>query len=92
MEEEPNSTSVDSTFQLQVNSASVPSYKMTVTDALAMTQNALDGRRNNNLTLDQYRNNYFSQCWRFCLPESDFNRMASGLPNKFSPQQVQVGA
>jgi hypothetical protein len=65
---------------------------MTVTDALAMTQNALDGRRNNNLTLDQYRNNYFCQCWRFCLPESDFNRMASGLPNKFSPQQVQVGA
>ena len=92
MEEEVTSSTADSTFQLQVNSASVPSYKMTVTDALAMTQNALDGRRNNNLTLDQYRNNYFSQCWRFCLPESDFNRMASGLPNKFSPQQVQVGA
>jgi len=92
MEEKVSDTDVDSTFQLQVNSASVPSYKMTVTDALAMTQNALDGRRNNNLTLDQYRNNYFAQCWRFCLPESDFNRMASGLPNKFSPQQVQVDA
>lgn len=82
MQEKVSSSSVDSTFQLQVNSASVPSYKMTVTDALAMTQNALDGRRNNNLTLDQYRNNYFAQCWRFCLPESDFNRMASGLDTR----------
>ena len=90
MEEDATSSSVDSTFQLQVNSASVPSYKMTVTDALAMTQNALDGRRNNNLTLDQYRNNYFCQCWRFCLPESDFNRMASGLDTRSVSAQIAL--
>lgn len=90
MKEKVSDTDVDSTFQLQVNSASVPSYKMTVTDALAMSQNALDGRRNNNLTLDQYRNNYFAQCWRFCLPESDFNRMASGLDTRSVSAQIAL--
>ena len=64
---------------------------MTTPEAYAMTMGSLDSHhKNNNLTLDQYRKNFFVQCYRFCLPESDGNRLASGLV--FSPQQVQVGA
>ncbi len=69
-------------YQLQVNSASVPAYRMTASDALAMTQNSLDGRKNYALSLDQAVNNYHVHCYRFCLPESDFNRSATGLDSR----------
>ncbi len=68
--------------QLQVNSASVPAYRMTTSEALSMTLGAVDGEINKNMTLDQYKKDYFVQCYRFCLPESDFNRLASGLDTR----------
>ena len=77
------STSVPAFFQLQVNSANIPAYRMTTPEAFAMTQNSVDMYdKSHKLTLDQYRNNYFVQCFRFCLPESDFNRLASGLDTR----------
>jgi len=89
--EQETSNSVATFFQLQVNSANIPAYRMTTPEAFAMTMGSIDGyNKHNNLTLDQYRKNFFVQCYRFCLPESDGNRLASGLV--FSPQQVQVGA
>ena len=70
-------------FQLQVNSANIPAYRMNVPEVLAMTQNSVDMiDRNYKLTLDQYKNNYFVNCYRFCLPQSEFNRMASGLDTR----------
>jgi hypothetical protein len=85
------SSSVPAYFQLQVNSANIPAYRMTTPEAYAMSINAVDTYdKNHKLTLDQYRNDFFVQCYRFCLPDSDFNRLASGLIS--SPQQVQVGA
>ena len=86
-----SNSSVPAYFQLQVNSANVPAYRMTTPEAYAMSMNSIDTYdKNHKLTLDQYRNNFFCQVYRFCLPDSDFNRLASGLIS--SPQQVQVGA
>ena len=68
--------------QLQVNSASVPAYRMTTPEALSMTLGAVDGEINKNMTLDQYKKDYFIQVYRFCLPESDYNRLASGLDTR----------
>lgn len=77
------SASVPAYFQLQVNSANVPAYRMTTPEAYAMSCNSIDGyHKNKNLTLDQYRKHYFVQCYRFCLPDSDFNRLASGLDTR----------
>jgi len=77
------SASVPAYFQLQVNSANIPAYRMTTPEAYAMSMNSLDTYdKNHKLTLDQYRNNFFVQCYRFCLPESDFNRLASGLDTR----------
>jgi hypothetical protein len=65
---------------------------MSSAEALSMTKGAVDMPKNV-MSLDQYRNDFFVQCYRFCLPDSDFNRLASGLNFlTSSPQQVQVGA
>ncbi len=68
--------------QLQVNSASVPAYRMTTPEALSMTLGAVDGAKNKYMSLDQYKNDYFVQVYRFCLAEADFNRLASGLDTR----------
>jgi len=68
--------------QLQVNSASVPAYRMTTPEALSMTFGAIDGEKNKLLTLDQYKKDFFVMAYRFCLPESDYNRLASGLDTR----------
>ena len=70
----------DTTYQLQINGASVPAYKMTLPEAYAVTMNSIDHyNKDQKLTLDQYTDSAFIQCYRFCLEGSDFNRMASGL-------------
>ena len=70
-------------FQLQVNSANIPAYRMNTPEAYAMTMNSVDMYdKNYKLTLDQYKNDFFVQCYRFCLEGSDFNRLASGLDTR----------
>ena len=81
-EQELANNTVPAYHQLQVNSASVPAYRMTTPEALSMTFGAVDGEKNKLMTLDQYKKNYFVQCYRFCLPESDYNRLASGLDTR----------
>jgi hypothetical protein len=67
-------------YQLQINSANIPSFPMTCPEALAMSMNSLDYYdKNHKITLHQYKKNYFVQCFRFCLPDSDYSRLASGL-------------
>jgi len=45
-----------------------------------MSMNSLDYYdKNHKLALHQYKMNYFVQCFRFCLPDSDYSRLASGL-------------
>ena len=73
-------TGTDTTYQLQINGASVPAYKMTLPEAYAVTMKSIDHyNKDHKLTLDQYTDSAFVQCYRFCLEGSDFNRMASGL-------------
>lgn len=74
------SSTTASTYQLQINSAAVPSFKMSAPEALAMSMNSLDYYdKNHKLTLHQYKCNYFVQCYRFCLSDSDYSRLASGI-------------
>lgn len=72
------------TYSLQINGASVPAYKMNRVEALAMTKGAVEayGKVDDTLTLNQYINSYFVQCYRFCLPESEYSRTASGLDTR----------
>ena len=79
-EEKKTGVGTLTTYQLQINSANIPSYPMNAVEALAMSMNSLDYYdKNHKLTLHQYKNNYFVQCFRFCLPDSDYSRLASGL-------------
>ena len=69
-----------STYQLQINSASVPNYKLSAPELLALSMNSLDYYdKNHKLTLHQYKCNYFVGCMRFCLPDSDYSRLGSGI-------------
>ena len=69
-------------FQLQVNSASVPAYRMTLPEALSMTLGAVDSYdTEKNMTLEQYRQDHFVQVYRFNLPDSSV-RNATGLDSR----------
>ena len=81
-----------SNYQLQINSANYPAYKLTVPEAYALTMNSIDVYdKTRVMSLDQYRRNYFVQCYRFNLPESDFSgRMASGLDTRATSAQCAL--
>ena len=80
-----------SNFQLQINSANYPAYKLTVPEAYALTMNSIDVYdKTRIMSLDQYRRNYFVQCYRFCLPESDYSRLASGLDTRATSAQCAL--
>jgi hypothetical protein len=68
------------TYQLQINSATVPNYKLSAPELLALSMNSLDYYdKNHKLTLHQYKCNYMVGCMRFCLPDSDYSRLGSGI-------------
>jgi hypothetical protein len=70
------------TYQLTVNSSSIPQFKANEVEMYAISKDSADVYKTEDcLTLDQYRNNYFVQCVRLCLPDSD-PRMASGLDTR----------
>ena len=72
-----------SNYQLQINSANYPAYKLTVPEVYTLTKNSIDVYdKTRVMSLDQYRDNYFVQCYRFCLPESDYSRLSSGLDTR----------
>jgi len=78
--EKKASSTTASTYQMQINSASVPNYKLTAPELLALSMNSLDYYdKNHKLTLHQYKCNYFVGSVRLNLPDSDYSRQASGL-------------
>lgn len=80
-----------SNYQLQINSANYPAYKLTVPEAYALTMNSIDVYdKTRVMSLDQYRDNYFVQCYRFCLPESDYSRLCSGLDTRATSAQCAL--
>jgi len=80
------------TYQLQINGANYPAYRLNTPESLAMSLNSVDYFVNSNrpMTLDQYKKNYCVQCYRFCLPESDAYRLASGLDTRATSAQCAV--
>lgn len=84
-------TTSPTTFQLQINSANYPAYKLTVPEVYALTMNSIDiYDKTRMMTLDQYRKNFFIQCFRFDLPESSYSRVASGLDTRASSAQCAM--
>ena len=80
-----------SNYQLQINSANYPAYKLTVPEAYTLTMNSIDVYdKTRTMSLDQYRDNYFVQCYRFCLPESDYSRLSSGLDTRATSAQCAL--
>jgi hypothetical protein len=79
-------------YQLQINGSNYPSYRLNTCEALQLSLNSVDYFVNSNrkVTLDQYKNNYCVQCYRFCLPESDNYRLASGLDTRATSAQCAV--
>lgn len=72
-------TASTATYNLQVNGATIPAYKMNVCETLAMSQGAIPKScKKPVMSLDQYKDAYFVQCYRFCLDDAT-TRMSSGL-------------
>lgn len=88
---EPITGSAVSNYQLQINSANYPAYKLTVPEVYTLTMNSIDVYdKSRMMSLDQYRDNYFVQCYRFCLPESDYSRLSSGLDTRATSAQCAL--
>ena len=84
-------TTSPTTFQLQINSANYPAYKLTVPEVYALTMNSIDiYDKTRMMSLDQYRKNFFTQIYRFDLPESSYTRVASGLDTRASSAQCAM--
>lgn len=79
------------TYQMQINGASVPAYKLTASEFYSVTKNSVDSYHvEKKMTTDQYKNSYFVQCMRFCLPDSSFSRLASGLDTRSVSAQAAL--
>lgn len=90
-QEQPTSAGAVSNFQLQINSANYPAYKLTVPEVYSLTLNSIDVYdKTRKMTLDQYKKDYFVQCYRFCLPESDYSRLSSGLDTRATSAQCAL--
>jgi hypothetical protein len=84
-------TTTPTTFQLQINSANYPAYKLTIPEVFALTKNSIDiYDKARMMSLDQYRKNFFVQCYRFDLPEASYSRVASGLDTRASSAQCAL--
>lgn len=80
-----------SNFQLQINSANYPAYKLTVPEVYSLTMNSIDVYdKTRVMSLDQYRKNFFVNCYRLCLPESDYSRLSSGLDTRATSAQCAL--
>lgn len=80
------------TYQLQINGSNYPSFRLNTCESLQLSLNSVDYFVNSNrkMTLDQFKKNYCVQCYRFCLPESDSYRLASGLDTRATSAQCAV--
>ena len=76
-----NQGAAPATFQMQLNGSFLPQVQMNAEEMYALSMNACDRSYNPMLTLDQYRKNYFVQCYRTCLPGGS-TRSLSGLDTR----------
>jgi len=89
--QEQNNGAGVSNYQLQINSANYPAYKLTIPEVYTLSLNSVDVYdKTRKMSLDQYRKDYCVQCYRFCLPESDYSRMSSGLDTRATSAQCAL--
>jgi len=91
MKEPLTSASTPATYQLQVNAATIPAFRCNRNEMYEITRNSVDSYHiEHNMTLNQYVDSYFVQCMRFCLPDSEMSRLASGLDTRSVSAQAAV--
>ena len=88
---EPLSTGLVSKYQLQINGASLPAYKLNRSEFYEITKNSVDMyKTDHEMSFATYVDSYFVQCMRFCLPDSEFSRLASGLDTRAVSAQAAL--
>jgi hypothetical protein len=89
--QEELSGSSEAKYQLQVNGASIPAYKMNRNEFYEITKASADAyRTDKEMSLAQYTDSFFVQCLRFNLEGSDMTRLASGLDTRAVSAQMAI--
>jgi hypothetical protein len=74
------------TYQLQINGAYIPQFKASAEEMYEISKNSVPKNEGcvhpDFKTLDQYKNNFFVQCIRLNLPESEAGREISGMDSR----------
>ena len=91
MKEPLTSASTPATYQLQINGATIPAFRCNRQEMYAITRNSVDSyHTEHNMTLAQYVDSFFVQCFRFNLPDSEMSRLASGLDTRSVSAQAAL--
>ena len=70
-------------MQLQLNGAMMPQFMANVADLYEITRNSLQGARTSkNMSLQQYSQSFFVQCFRLNMPDSEYGRLLSGIDTR----------
>ena len=87
--QEELSGSAPAKYQLQVNGASLPAYKMNRNEFYEITKASADVYRpDKEMSLAQFIDSYYVFCMRFNLEGSDMTRLASGLDTRAVSAQM----
>lgn len=77
------------TYQFQVNGVNMPQSSVTAPEMYYLSKKAVLGYEiEDRYSLQQYRENYFVQCVRLNLPDSEFERTLSGLDTRNSTADI----
>jgi len=70
-------------FQVQLNGSMIPQFQANAEEMYAITKDSVEGYgTQDKMTLDQYRSNYFVQCIRLNLPDSEAQASVSGIDTR----------
>jgi hypothetical protein len=89
-EEDKTTNTQPAYYHLNVNGATLPQYHATVDEMYEITKFSVECDVPKTLTRQQYKKDFFIQCMRFCLPESDGSRQASGLDTRSTAAQASL--
>ena len=71
------------TFQIVLNGSLFPQFQANADEMYAITKKSVEGYAvEDKMTRDQYRKNFFVQCIRLNLPDSEGQRMISGIDSR----------
>jgi hypothetical protein len=66
-------------YQLSLNGSYYPQYQSSAEEMFQISRNSVEGTPQHEYGLDTMKNNYFVQCIRLNLPDSENSRLISGL-------------